>query len=55
MDVIKTETASDGDDDPVSLHEETLPLVAPISKAESHVSTFTLGMAGFLQALGATL
>jgi hypothetical protein len=39
MDVIKTETASDGDEDPVSLHEETFPLVAPVSKSESNVST----------------
>jgi hypothetical protein len=39
MDVIKTETNSDGDEDPVSHQKETLPLAVRVSEVKSDVST----------------
>jgi hypothetical protein len=39
MDVIKTETNSDGDEDPVSHQKPTLPLAVPVSEVKSEVST----------------
>jgi hypothetical protein len=39
MDVMKTETNSDGDEDPVSHQKETLSLAVPVSKVKSDVST----------------
>jgi hypothetical protein len=41
MDVIKTETNSDGDEDPVTHQKETLPLALPVSEVKSDVSTST--------------
>jgi hypothetical protein len=47
MDLIKTETNSDDEEDPVSHHKEALTLAVPELKIKSDVSTVRLEMACF--------
>jgi hypothetical protein len=55
MDLIKIDTNSDDEEDPISHHKEEFPLAIRVLKVESHVSTFRLGMACFLETFSTTL